>query len=97
LVFWRKLILACQTCNPPYGCSDADHVYVEGSSDGGTTWSTLVDLTCTSNTTTWSLRQLSLSTYVGKKIKLRYRLRDTSNAAQADGWYIDDVVIQEAN
>jgi hypothetical protein len=90
LTFWQKLTLRSEWYT-------ADHVYVEVSSDSGTTWSQLVVMGSVQNTTTWSLQQLSLSAYVGKKIRLRFRLADYNDGNEADGWYIDDVEIREAN
>jgi hypothetical protein len=54
-------------------------------------------MTLSSGSSTWSFQQLSLSGYVGKKIKVRFHLWDNSQGSQADGWYLDDIVIQEAN
>ena len=107
LSFWHKLALAaicttagCQHGLTPWGCpsNESDNAYVEISTDSGTTWSQLANLFDTSNTSTWSLQQLSLSAYVNKKLKLRFRLlASVGTDCTADGWYIDDVVIQEAN
>ncbi len=91
LTFWYKLELT-----EAY-LTYADYAYVEASSDGGTSWDELVQWHYGSNTSTWSLVQLSLSSYVGERVKVRFRLADNVDTAQADGWYIDDVVIQEAN
>ena len=82
----------------PCDASGSDHAYIEISTDGGTTWSQVLDMFDTSNTSTWLPQQLSLSAYVGKKIKLRFRLFAQLSAAMnctGDGWYLDDIVIQE--
>jgi hypothetical protein len=85
--FWHKLALSCGTVN------------VEASKDAGLTWASLASLTSASNTSTWLLQQFDLRTYVGSKIKLRFRLQDTSTSATcvADGWSIDDVDVHELN
>ena len=104
LVFWHTLDLNsfCYSGGRNYcgvcGSDCSDQAFVEASSDSGTTWSQLSQMYCGNNTTTWSFQQLSLSAYVGTKIKIRFRLwDDTSGSCQADGWYLDDIEIREAN
>ena len=97
VTFWHRLELAG---DPFWGCSadwpeDSDHSYLEVSIDGGSTWTQLAAGFCGSNTTTWVLRQFSLADYVGQQIKLRFRVEDQNDGAQADGWTIDDVEIRE--
>jgi hypothetical protein len=92
LTFWHKLSLAawtvfCDTYN--------DSTYVDASSDGGTTWVVLTSFNCSNNNSTWSFRQLSLASYAGKKIKLRFRLVGDTHSGTADGWYLDDIKIRE--
>jgi hypothetical protein len=88
LTFWHQLYT---TYN--------DYFFVLASPDGGTTWAELVHFTNTSNSTTWTSQQLSLAAYKGKTVKIRFYFDDyiESTSAQADGWYIDDVEIREAN
>ena len=69
--------------------------YVEASSDGGTTWATLKSWS-NNDHSTWAMQQFSLASYVGKNVKVRFRLAQ-SGTATADGWYLDDVEIAEAN
>ncbi len=106
LVYWQKLDLTeanvanCYNVTAGVNCQavSSDHVYIEVSTDGGTTWSQFKDMYCANNTSTWALQQLSLSAYIGKKIKLRFRLWDhNTDNCQGQGWYVDDVVIQEPN
>jgi len=105
LTFWHKLALANIDSATPsgsdmastYSCgsTESDNVYVDISTDSGTTWTTLKNYTCASNTSTWSFQQLSLAFYTGMKIKLRFRLEDTDTHYLGDGWYIDDVKIRD--
>jgi hypothetical protein len=99
LSFWYKLNLYAAYSSDCY--NPCDRAYVEVSSDGGVNWSEIVSWWSTTNTSTWVLAQLALSSYKGKKIKIRFRLLDSTNTfyspGQADGWYIDDVEIREAN
>jgi hypothetical protein len=101
LTFWQILKLAgdshCSGGSVCLGCGVQDSAYVEASSDGGTTWSKLACMTLSSGSSTWSFQQLSLSGFVGKKTKIRFHLWDNSQGSQADGWYLDDITIQEAN
>jgi hypothetical protein len=94
VTFWHKLSL-----NSAYGYPDcanpgSDGTYVDVSSDGGTTWTVLKSFTCSDNTTVWSFQQLALASYVGKKIKLRFRLNGSFGGAA--GWYVDDIKIRES-
>ena len=94
VTFWHKLTLGnSSTCCTTYY---PDYTYVEVSSDGGNTWTTLTSFTNANNTSVWSFQQLPLSGYIGKKIKLRFRLLDNITSPAADGWNIDDVEIREA-
>jgi hypothetical protein len=96
LSFWNKLV---------YGPGN-DFDDVDVSSDGGSTWTNLREGStecCWVNdsSSSWTPVQLSLSSYVGKKVKIRFRYR-TANGVVAgtpgvNGWYIDDVEIREAN
>jgi hypothetical protein len=82
LVFWDKR------------AAGYSHTYVEASSDGGTTWSQLADWWGDADHSTWLMQQLSLSSFVGKKVKIRFRLAQYASYT-GDGWYIDDVEIRE--
>ena len=90
LVFWDKR------------AANSNLTYVEASSDSGTTWSRLAcwgncDFnTPTNDHSTWLLEQLSLATFAGKNIMIRFRLQQWANYT-GDGWYIDDVEIREAD
>ena len=85
LIFWHKMWLAY-----------ADYAYVEISTDGGVSWSTLTNWYHNQYLSTWMLSRLDLSAYVGMQIKIRFRLRET-NITESDGWYLDKVEIREAN
>jgi hypothetical protein len=87
VAFWHLLSLASGCC------TWTDNTYVDVSSDGGNTWAVLKNFNYTNNTTVWSFQQLSLASYAGKKIKLRFRL--AGSAGGATGWYVDDVEIRE--
>ena len=102
LTFWHRLALYCiaspAVCGS--GCRDADsgdYGYVETSTDGGLTWAQLAKLTNMNNTSIWAQQTLDLTSYIGKKVKTRFRLWDDSRSASAtgDGWYIDDIEIGE--
>ena len=94
LSFWQRLTLAISYSSCIAG-GGTDNVYVDISTDGGNNWAVLKNLNCLNNTSVWSFQQLSLSSFVGKKVKLRFRLEDSSDNVQADGWYVDDIKIRE--
>ena len=90
LTYWYKMY------NPDYSyySYDRDHAYVEISEDGGTTWTTLKDTTC-SVVSTWTPVQIDLSAYKTSLIKVRFRLRGNGDSEVGDGWYLDDVEIKD--
>jgi hypothetical protein len=93
LTFWHKLSLGNS-----YGSSGIphpDYTYVDVSTDGGTTWTVLTSFTDANDTSVWSFQQLSLASYAGQKIRLRFRLVDNTTSPTADGWYLDDIKIRE--
>ena len=94
VTFWHKLSLNSAYRYPDCANPGSDGTYVDVSSDGGTTWTVLKSFTCSDNTTVWSFQQLALASYVGKKIKLRFRLNGSFGGAA--GWYVDDIKIRES-
>ncbi len=84
LNFWHK-----------YAIENRDSIYVEISIDEGWTWSELWSLGNYEFQSTWTQKQISLSEYnTSNQVKIRFRLRETSSGL-GDGWYIDDVRIDE--
>ena len=87
LTFWHKYFLGC--------CPDK--AKVEISQDGGFTWLLLTEYTDSSST--WSFVQIDLTSYKSLPITIRFRLVDDVSGCctptVADGWYIDDVEINE--
>ena len=70
-----------------------DWGYVEVKEVGSQTWIRLYMVTGTSSN--WLNESIDLSNYAGKQIYLRYRITSNSNDIQSDGWYIDDITIDE--
>ena len=68
---------------------------VELSIDNGVSWESPPLLTCTGEQQDWRQEQLDLSAYVGESILVRFRLLTDASVVR-DGWYIDDVLIDEA-
>ena len=86
LAFWHKLEM-----------NSYDDVYVYASDDGGASWTQFLRLDHTSNMTTWSLHQLDLAPYAGRRVRILFRLFDEyGTSTLADGWYLDDIEIREA-
>jgi len=69
-----------------------DQMFVEVSNNGGTSWTSLLQVTDTMSQ--WNTEHLSLSSYAGQNIKLRFRF-DTIDSAfnNYEGWYVDDVQV----
>ncbi|MDI6791769.1 MAG: choice-of-anchor D domain-containing protein [bacterium] len=82
LLFWHK-----------YSIGWGDYGEVEISTDGGTTWSELKKWS-SGDQKTWTLEQIELSNYKTSQVKVRFRLAETG-LSEADGWYIDDVIITD--
>nr|MDA3799056.1 immune inhibitor A [Kiritimatiellia bacterium] len=72
-----------------------DNGVVEVSTDDGVTWEVPELVSYTGNSTEWSREQLDLSAYLGESIIVRFRIV-TDGSVIRDGWYIDDVLIDEA-
>ncbi len=70
-----------------------DFCYLEASSDGGSTWSTIASFLGEDNSTPWAEHIYSLSDFVGSSdVKIRFRF-DSDGATEYDGIYIDDFYI----
>jgi hypothetical protein len=74
-------------------------VEVNSSSDGGVTWTgwDSVYQQRYTTTTSWDRRQVDLKPYIGKLIKIRFRLYAEKDSRTADGWKIDDVLVIDRN
>ena len=83
LQFWHKYTMA-----PYYWWSEA---YVEISTDGGTSWTTLAQYS--GSLATWSKVGVDLSSNTNQSVKIRFRLQTNDAWWGDDGWYIDDVTI----
>ena len=77
-----------------YNLAAYDRAYVDVSTDGGDTW-TAHQIHYYSSNSGWTLQRLDLSIYSGQLITLRFRLDATNHANVADGWLIDNVVVEE--
>lgn len=82
-----------------YDIDDGDKATVEISRDQGATWKLLAEYPKQGYDTNhprrfWYLEELGLDTYMGEKIKLRFRFESKRPSIQL-GWYIDDVEVRE--
>jgi Flp pilus assembly pilin Flp len=84
-----------------------DRAYVEISTNNGATWINLTtedngSLHYNSVNLTFNYERVDLSTYAsdgvnpGQQIRLRFRLDATSNLSVGDGWYIDDIHVEQS-
>ncbi len=84
-----------------YSLGTGDFGYVEASTDGGSTWTTLSGDVGGSQLSTlsgiagaWLPSRYDLSAYAGQSVKLRFRYMNTAFAGNA-GWCIDSVSVSE--
>lgn len=69
-----------------------DQIYVEVSTDGGFTWTSVYDNDGTD--WDWESEVVDLTPYVGQLINLRFRLEALNGDNNRDGWYIDNIEIR---
>ena len=89
LVFWHKGDLYSYYY---------DSVWVQiGRFQGGQwNWTTVTSYKYYNIPSEWTRVQIDLTSFVGTQIKVRFLLRDDNIGNQGDGWYIDDVLIQNS-
>ncbi|MFQ5456791.1 MAG: choice-of-anchor J domain-containing protein, partial [Nitrospirota bacterium] len=93
LSFWHKYEIGDQYFSNDPG----DYAKVEVSTDNGATWTEVASYGFNQTQTHWAETSIDLSPYIGNtSVKVRFRLT-TDRGNNADGWYIDDVVIEEAS
>jgi len=83
LSFWQKYNLE----------SGYDRGYVEVSTNGGSSWTSLTNFTGTNSA--WHRVEVSLTAYKGQGVLIRFRL-STDSSVTYDGWYIDDITIGQS-
>ena len=84
LTFWNKYFLYHN-----------DYIYVDISTDGGLSWTTLWSTGYDKYVDTWRQEgPIDLRPYIGPSVKIRFRLRATDGYV-SDGWKLDDVCVQE--
>ncbi|MCH8838314.1 MAG: choice-of-anchor J domain-containing protein, partial [Candidatus Marinimicrobia bacterium] len=70
---------------------DNDHGLVEVSTNGGSSYTYLYDITGYSGSY-WKYESIDLATYWGQEIYVRFRVV-SNGSVQSDGWHIDDIRI----
>ena len=76
-----------------YNLASGDYVYVEISKDNEVNWDRVYFQVGTN--LTWTQRRIDLRRYAGEsQVRIRFRIQTDGSAIQ-DGWYIDDVSINE--
>lgn len=70
-----------------------DYGMVEVSSNDGASWGRIAAVTGYGGTN-WQEQRIDLTPYSGQTVLLRFRLK-TDSAWEDDGWYLDDIVIQD--
>lgn len=91
LTFFHKYNLWASGCG---GAPTYDYLYLEVSTNGGFNWNQIKSWTGSNKA--WSHEQFDLSNYKFNLVKFRFRLSSHNGCGQnADGWYVDDVKVQE--
>jgi hypothetical protein len=83
-----------------YSIGNFDTILVEVSTVGGhfqvpgpaSNWTILYQRTDEVNTT-WTQRFVDLTSYIGQKIVIRFRLNALNTDEELDGWYVDDIFV----
>ena len=73
---------------------NGDHAYVQVSTDYGLTWQTLYSIQGYSE---WHNVKIDLSQLRGAVVLIRFRMKANSDATTGDGWWIDDISINETD
>ena len=74
-----------------YTYSSYDYCYVEISTNGGTSWSSLRSISGSGQT--WTRRTFDLSSYKGLSMQVRFRLYTSSASTSYAGWYVDSILL----
>jgi len=82
LSFWQKYAFD----------ANSDFGYVEVCPAGSGNWTRIY---CVTGTSPWFKEQIDLTGYAGTQVEIRFRLMADANGIQSDGWYIDDIRIDE--
>ena len=76
--------------------SGADHAEVQLSTNGGQSWISLAAYAADANTSDWAAQSVSLSTYAGQTVRLRFLLVSDGDGVNGIGWTVDGVALAEA-
>lgn len=90
LYFWDKFNL---------NYDDYALVEISTSTDAGQTWGSWNSIYgyLAVTTASWDRRQVDLTDYIGRWIRIRFRVYSVLDGATADGWYIDDLSVVDRN
>jgi hypothetical protein len=78
-------------------CSDATLPQCYEHRRGWSEWAALQSIGQFTRNYTWVREQISLDTYAGKRIRIRFIVDALDTNANRDGWYIDDITIRYRN
>ncbi|MBN1287928.1 MAG: immune inhibitor A [Anaerolineae bacterium] len=85
LIFWNRWSLKA-----------LDHAYAEISTETNPNWVILLDHFNNANLA-WTRQVLPLDGYQGEKVRIRFRLDATQLTAVGNGWWVDDISVEELN
>jgi hypothetical protein len=86
LRFWQLLDLA----------AGADNAQVQLSTDGGQTWFSLATYSAADNSSTWTEKAISLASYAGQTVRVRFLLTTDNDGLAGTGWTVDAISLQSA-
>ncbi|KPA16026.1 serine protease [Candidatus Magnetomorum sp. HK-1] len=91
-----KAIMPVLSCKQKYSFNtNSDYGFVEVKETTAASWTKISFFT--GSESTWYTEKIDLSEYAGKTIDLRFRLTSDANGQQSQGWFIDDIRIDETD
>ena len=75
--------------------ANSDYGYIEVREGGSQAWKRLYFITGASSS--WLEGKVDLANYAGKQVDIRFRVTADANGTNSDGWYLDDIRIEETN
>ncbi len=72
-----------------------DFAYVEVSKNGSSYWRR--EASFHGSQRDWDYKKIDLNSYVGQKIRIRFRIYVSGSGGDYDGWYLDDIKVKADN
>ncbi len=101
LYFWNHYDIGSNnTINVEVSAENTSYVRAAGETNyqrvtGWDDWVNVWSRPSSSRVDTWIREQISLDSYAGRRIKIRFVFNAYSGTSNRDGWYIDDVSVEQ--